>query len=253
MKIQIRLITYSLLYIFFLQIGLHTLKAQGIDPGEKKTKYVYLTFDDGPLEGSEKIDEAIRYEKVPITVLLVGRHAEAQPHYLELYKQNDHIEVGNHSYSHARNHYSKFYFNPQGVLDDFLKSHEIINPEDRVARLPGRNMWRLGTRKKDDIPSGSEAADLLTENGFEIYGWDMEWFHDPTTAEPVGSAEEVFQQMEHHLDRGRTFTKDHLILLCHDEMFREDWEESELKKLIELLKSREDYEFARLKHYPGSK
>ena len=143
MKIQIRSITYSLFSIFFLHIGLYTLKAQGVDSGEKKTKYVYLTFDDGPLEGSEKIDEAIRYEKVPITVLLVGRHAEAQPHYLELYKENDHIEVGNHSYSHARNHYSKFYFNPEGVLDDFLKSHEIIGSGDRVARLPGRNMLSL--------------------------------------------------------------------------------------------------------------
>ncbi|MGA9238729.1 polysaccharide deacetylase family protein [Robiginitalea sp.] len=253
MKTQINTITRTLLSIFFLLVGLQAIKAQGADSGEKKTKYVYLTFDDGPLEGSEKIDDAIRIEKVPITVLLVGRHAEAQPHYLELYKENDHIEVGNHSYSHARNHYSKFYFNPEGVLDDFLKSHEIIGAEDRVARLPGRNMWRIGPQKKDDIPSGSEAADLLAENGFDIYGWDMEWFHDPKTAEPVGSAEEVFHQIEHHLDRGRTFTRDHLILLCHDEMFREDWEESELKKLIELLKTREDYEFARLKHYPTSK
>jgi peptidoglycan/xylan/chitin deacetylase (PgdA/CDA1 family) len=253
MKTNIQSITLTLFSVFFLLIGLHALKAQGTASAGKSTKYVYLTFDDGPLEGSEKIDEAIRYEKVPITVLLVGRHAEAQPHYLELYKENDHIEVGNHSYSLARNHYSKFYFNPEGVLDDFLKSHEIIGAEDRVSRLPGRNMWRIGTQKKDDIPSGSEAADLLAENGFEIYGWDMEWFHDPNTAEPVGSAEEVFQQIEHHLDRGRTFTRDHLILLCHDEMFREDWEESELKKLIELLKTREDYEFARLKQYPTSK
>ena len=81
----------------------------------------------------------------------------------------------------------------------------------------------------------------------------MVWFHDPQTAKPVGTAEEIFKQIESHLDRGRTFTDGHLVLLCHDEMFREDWEETELKQLIELLKTREDYEFARLKHYPTSK
>jgi peptidoglycan/xylan/chitin deacetylase (PgdA/CDA1 family) len=247
------LFTLFLLCISCLLPGSQALLAQTGESAAPAKKYVYLTFDDGPLDGSEKIDEAIRIEKVPITVLLVGRHAETKPDYLDLYRGNDHIEVGNHSYSHARNHYSKFYFDPEGVLQDFLKSHEIIKAEDRVARLPGRNMWRLGNRRKDDIPSGSEAADLLADNGFVLYGWDMEWFHDPNTAEPVGTAEEIFQQIENHLDRNRTFTDGHLVLLCHDEMFREDWEESELKKLIELLKTREDYEFARLKQYPASK
>lgn len=240
-----------LFLLLFLSLQAFCQMAATLTAAEKK--FVYLTFDDGPLDGSEKIADAVAYEKVPITVLLVGRHAEQKPHYLDLYKQNKHIEVGNHSYSHARNHYSKFYFNPEGVLEDFLKSHDVIQPEDRVARLPGRNMWRIGERVKDDIPSGSEAADLLAENGFEIYGWDMEWFHDPKTAEPVGSAEEIFLQIERHLDRGRTFTRGHLVLLCHDEMFQKDWEETELKQLIELLETREDYEFAWLKHYPSSK
>ena len=240
-------LTAMLLYVYQAPAQMAADQA----PAEKK--YVYLTFDDGPLDGSEKIADAIQYEKVPITVLLVGKHAETKPHYVDLYKDNDHIEVGNHSYSHARNHYSKFYFNPEGVLEDFDKSHQIINPEDKVARLPGRNMWRIGERAKDDIPSGSEAADLLATNGYQLYGWDMEWFHDPKTAEPVGTAEEIFEQIERHLDRGRTFTDGHLVLLCHDEMFREDWEETELKQLIELLKTRSDYEFARLRDYPAAK
>ena len=242
----------TVLLVLFL-ISVQAYGQMAADQAATAKKYVYLTFDDGPLDGSEKIADAVQYEKVPITVLVVGKHAEIKPHYLDLYKDNDLIEVGNHSYSHARNHYSKFYFNPEGVLEDFEKSHQIIRPEDKVARLPGRNMWRIGDRTKDDIPSGSEAADLLTNNGFEIYGWDMEWFHDPKTGEPVGTAEEIFEQIEKHLDRGRTFTEGHLVLLCHDEMFQKDWEETELKQLIELLETREDYEFARLKHYPTSK
>ena len=243
-------IRFALQGCILLLVAIPALGQMAKSPVPDTKKYIYLTFDDGPLEGSEKIADAIGYEKVPITVLLVGRHAEQQPHYLDLYRENDHIEVGNHSYSHARNHYSKFYFNPQAVLEDFDRSHQVILPEDKVARLPGRNMWRLGSRSRDDIASGSEAADLLAENGYQIYGWDMEWFHDPGTGQPVGTAEEIFEQIENHLDKGRTFTKGHLVLLCHDEMFREDWEETELKKLMDLLKTREDYEFARLRDYP---
>jgi HEAT repeat protein len=52
------------------------------------------------------------------------------------------------------------------------------------------------------------------------------------------------------LDENRTFTNSHIILLSHDEMFKDRYEESELKKLIDLLKSRKDYKFSRLKNYP---
>ena len=39
-------------------------------------KYIYLTFDDGPLNGSENIDEVFKNEKLKVTVFLVGEHVE---------------------------------------------------------------------------------------------------------------------------------------------------------------------------------
>ena len=50
--------------------------------------------------------------------------------------------------------------------------------------------------------------------------------------------------------QNKTFTPNLLILLCHDEMFRKPYEETELKQLIELIKSQGNYKFGYLRDYP---
>ena len=96
------------------------IKSADILPQNNK-KYIYLTFDDGPLNGSQRINDAILSEKIPITVLLVGEHALVRPKDVDLYRENEYIEIGNHSYSHANDHYKLYYSNPEGVLKDFKR------------------------------------------------------------------------------------------------------------------------------------
>jgi peptidoglycan/xylan/chitin deacetylase (PgdA/CDA1 family) len=213
---------------------------------------LYLTFDDGPLNGSEDIDDAIRADKVKINVMVVGHLALAVPRlkaYLQLYETNPWIEVGNHSFSHAHDDYRAYYADPGGVLQDFLRNEKALKITNRTARLPGRNMWRLKDRSRDDVKSGSTAADLLFKSGFRVFGWDLEWQHDPKTGAPVQTVEDMVQLVEQHLGRKRTLTEDHLVVLCHDEMFRKPWEETELKDLIGRLAAK-GYKFAHLSEYP---
>ena len=251
---MLKKITFSLLILGLTLTVLSFCKNEPLEdnknPKQASTKYIYLTFDDGPLNGSQRINNVILSEKVPVTVLLVGKHALARPQYVNLYRKNEFIEIGNHSYSHANARYRLYYSNPEGVLKDFTRNIDTLRLTDKKGRLPGRNMWRINGRSRNDINSGIKAADLLSENGFSLFGWDLEWMHDPHTAEPIGTAEEIFKQIEEHLDSNKVFTKSHLVLLCHDEMFQRPNEESELRRLIALLKSREDYKFAQLKDYP---
>ena len=156
----------------------------------------------------------------------------------------------NHSYSHANDHYKLYYSNPEGVLKDFKRNMDTLKINSKLGRLPGRNMWRINGRSKNDISSGIEAADLLYKNGFSLFGWDLEWMHDSHTSEPIGTAEDIFKKIEKRIDDNRLFTKKHLVLLCHDEMFQNSYQESELKKLIDILKSKNEYTFAYLKDYP---
>src|SRR5579871_3701780 len=69
---------------------------------------IYLSFDDGPLEGSEDINDAVKKEDIPINVFVVGLHATANKRmegFYKLYEGNSYIEIGNHSFTHAYDHY----------------------------------------------------------------------------------------------------------------------------------------------------
>lgn len=138
---------------------------------------IYLTFDDGPLEGSEDVNDAVRREKTKINVFVVGLnmlYSKRLRGYLQMYETNPWIEAGNHSFSHAHDDYSAYYNNPDAVFQDFRKNEETLHLTNKLARLPGRNMWRLKDRHIDDVKSGSKAADTLFTNGFKIFGWDLE-------------------------------------------------------------------------------
>jgi hypothetical protein len=50
-------------------------QAQSIEQNaHKKVKHIYLTFDEGPLNGSRRINDAVLAEKLPIFVMLVKLH-----------------------------------------------------------------------------------------------------------------------------------------------------------------------------------
>ena len=216
------------------------------------TRTIYLTFDDGPLEGSEDVDEAVRREKTKINVFVVGlntQYSKRLQKYLLLYEANSWIEVGNHSFSHAHDDYFAFYKNPETVLQDFLKNEKILHLANRLARLPGRNMWRLKDRHVDDVKSGSKTADILFTNGFKVFGWDLEWRHDPKSGVPIQTVGDMIDLIEKYFSEKRTVTENHLVILCHDEMFRKSWEESELKQLIDKLRTK-GFNFGHLSEYP---
>ncbi|MFT3680927.1 MAG: polysaccharide deacetylase family protein [Ferruginibacter sp.] len=217
-------------------------------------KYVYLTFDDGPLNGSENIDSVVLAERLKISVFLVGEHAEQSKllgNYYKLYEQNPFIEPYNHSFTHANDKYELFYSNPANVLADIQKNEMLLNLKYKIVRLPGRNMWRLNGRKKDDGVSGAAAADLLAKNGYKLYGWDIEWQHH-SNGTPVQTVDEMIKEINSRLDNGSTFTRDNIVILLHDEMFQKKWEESELKQLIDQLRTHENYVFEHVRFYPGS-
>ena len=220
---------------------------------KKPVNHIYLTFDDGPLEGSEDVDNAATIEKIKVNVFVVGSSVESSSRmlrYFHLYENNPYIEIGNHSYSHAHNEYGLFYKDPQSVYQDFLKNEQFLKLKSKLVRLPGRNMWRIGGKKINDVTSGATAADLLAENGYSVIGWDIEWQHDAYTGAPIQTVGDIFHQIETLIKDRKTVTENHLIILCHDEMFRKKWEETELKQLIERLRSAGGYEFNHISEYP---
>ena len=220
--------------------------------GTLPLKYIYLTFDDGPLDGSENIDSVILAEKLKINVFLVGRNIKRSARldsFYQMYEHNPFIESYNHSFTHANNKYDSFYRNPQGVLADIEENEKVLNLKFKIVRLPGRDMWRISSRKRDDVKIGTSSADTLAAHGYKLYGWDLEWQHK-SDGEPVQSVDVMYNAIVSHLEKNRTFTKDNLVLLLHDEMFQKPWEESELKQLINKLRAHPNYVFEHIRFYP---
>lgn len=241
------------LIVFVSSFTSGEVKSKHVGERSAPFSYIYLTFDDGPLNGSENIDSVALAERLKISVFLVGEHAEESKRmgtYYQLYEQNPFVEVYNHSYTHASNKYALFYSNPQNVLTDIQKNEQLLHLRYKMVRLPGRNMWRLGSRKRDDGVSGAAAANLLAENGYKIYGWDIEWQHNAKDGTPVQSVDQMLKEIETRVENGNTFTKGHIVVLIHDEMFQKKWEESELKQLIDKLRLHENYVLEHLRFYP---
>jgi len=217
----------------------------------KPRKYIYLTIDDAPLNGSAYIDSIISVEKVKTSLFVVGSHIKESKRLLKSYesfRQNPYIEIYNHSYSHANNRYADFYKNPNSVYLDFERNQSELNISRKIARLPGRDLWMLGDRKKNVRQTGTTAAELLAKNGYDIFGWDVEWNFDPTDLTPKQSIDELIAEIEDLCHSSIAFTPNHIVLLIHNQMFGKLTTKNSLQELIEKLKD-SNYSFEYLSSY----
>jgi len=216
-------------------------------------RIIFLTFDDGPLIGTENVVNVMNQLAVPATMFMVGKHTQAdkemQNSFLEAYNDNL-LQVSSHSYSHANNRYRLFYQNPEGVLEDFNKSAALLHLQNKDARLPGRNTWRIGDRKKNDpAASSQQAADLLKENGYTLFGWDIEWQHYDN-GEPIQSVAQLMRMITNAVeDSTKCFEPYKLVLLSHDQMFAKKENKEKLVELVNGLKAR-GYRFELISNYP---
>lgn len=123
-----------------------------VSPALAADRTIYLTFDDGPLNGTSNILDVLQAGQVPATLFMVGMHAEANAAnraLLQRAKSMPLVTIGNHSYSHAYNHYRHFYGDTEGVVADMLRANAVLGLRPAVhARLPGRDVFRLPNYSK---------------------------------------------------------------------------------------------------------
>lgn len=233
--------------------ALHTTDSDSIQKDSLlPQKYIYLTIDDAPFNGSEYIDSVIFSAKIKTSIFIVGSPINGShkfERYHKMLKKNPYIELYNHSYSHANHKYANYYKNPEQVVDDFEKNRSEFNLFTQIARLPGRNLWQVCDRKKNYQQTGAEAAALLAEKGYKIFGWDIEWKYDLENYSPLQTIDELIEEIDSSYHTSNTFTPNHVVLLMHDQMFTKRNTENDLGKLIDKLKSA-GYTFEYLRSYP---
>jgi peptidoglycan/xylan/chitin deacetylase (PgdA/CDA1 family) len=215
---------------------------------------LYLSFDDGPTRGSSNLNAIALADSININVFVIGKFvfkSDSNRRLFQQYQQNPFIEIGNHSYAHANGHYHLFYKNADEVKKEFLMNYDTLGLHYRTARLPGRNCWQINGRSKYDLEDAKAASDSLAVYGYKIYGWDTEWRYD-STGRIIETADEMYEKIKHISDKKNSFTRGNIVILCHDPMLADSYNESEFKLFIQKIKKDGNYRFEHLSNYARS-
>lgn len=215
-------------------------------------RVIYLTFDDGPNQGTKNLLKILNKRNVCATAFIVGKHvygSKTQKNDFELLQKDPLVELANHSFTHASNKYTDFYKNPQAVVHDFDTAKDSLKLYDKIARTPGRNIWRLNNTNVTDLKSSTEAANRLKEAGYKVIGWDLEWKPGQKMA-LKGNHQAMLKKVDSIFFNDLEKTSRHLVFLTHDQYLTDSDSINELDLFIEQLQKSNRFVFKKISEYP---
>ena len=219
------------------------------------TKYLYLSFDDGPLFGTSACISICEQENAKATFFQVGLHQSRSNWGKKLYNRILHrpdiFLLSNHGFSHTYGKYVQYYKQPDIALADFIHAAAVLKTSNNIVRLPGNNGWRTAS-----VHYSSKLVRPLLKKldsaGFNVVGWDLEWTHS-SNGHPIKTAIDMAKMVDRMFTLKANKTEHHLVVLMHDIMFQNEADSAQLVQFITILKSSNQYQFALLNHYPGLK
>jgi peptidoglycan/xylan/chitin deacetylase (PgdA/CDA1 family) len=224
---------------------------------KSQRKILYLTFDDGPLNGTGNVIRVLREEGVDATMFFIGKHIVKRRTLYRRALSMPNLLIANHTYSHANGKYARFYSNATRVVNDINRAQAIIGGA-KYLRLAGRNVWRMPLVNRDDYALSSSRRtkehpkyEALESRGYQIYGWDIEWNFHATTGRPAYGADRMAGRIERLYNSKRIAKSGKVILLAHDYMFRGQSGIYKLRELIHILRAN-GWEFATIDDYSSS-
>ncbi len=254
-----RLLIATALLFLVIDCALYTVKLSHGKPkiihkAKPNYKYsIFFTSDDGPLVGSKNLNQLVLDYEFPLTLFLVGKPMSENSHlkpYYSNYKKNPYILIGNHSFCHAGFHYKKYYKDSSGVVDDFIKNRDYLELNSSLARLPGRNNWYLnGSRYKGESNNSLAAAQKLYKQlGYKSFGWDYE-LHANSKGKIILTALKHYKRIKKILKEHKTYSSNEIIILMHDQLFRNSKNAKTLGELILLFEEDEECKLKLLNQY----
>lgn len=213
----------------------------GTYSGEEK--YVFLTFDDGPSNGTEEILNILKEKDVKATFFVLGSSVEKdlrKQDYLKDEIKNGHA-IANHSYSHNfKTLYPHNNLNVDVFMDEFNRTNDIMKNvlgqefNCRVLRMPGG----YGTRKYYKDPSLQSFDKILEENGIVNVDWNA------LNGDAEGKQYSTEQMMNYVKKTSKG--KNHIVILMHDSAGKENTIKI-LPEVIDYFKN-EGYKFKTIKN-----
>lgn len=136
----------------------------------KNEKTIYLTFDDGPGEYTEKILEILRENNIKATFFVTNQF----PRYRYVLK--DIVKDGHAIGVHSLTHQWSIYSDKKSYLDDFNAMHKIILDETgvdtRLFRFPGGTNNTVSCNYSTGIMKSLE--EHMTKEGYFYFDWNVD-------------------------------------------------------------------------------
>ena len=128
---------------------------------------IYLTFDDGPSENTERVLDILKENNIKATFFVVNNNIESQQHLYKRIADEGHT-LGIHTYSHQ---YQKIYSSVEEYLADFNRIYEkvysLTGVKPTVFRFPGGSINNYNQHIYFEL-----IAEML-RRGFTYYDWNV--------------------------------------------------------------------------------
>ena len=188
------------------------------------TRYVYLTFDDGPSTYTDEILDILDQYHVKATFFVCGK---PNAKYTDLYKRivNDGHTLGMHSYSHK---YSELYASLDSFKEDTDKLriffYETTGVWAKFYRFPGGSS---NTVSKVDI---HELTDYLEDSDVTFFDWNVSAGDDRAGA----NKDTIYANIVNNVPKFK-----HCVILMHDAADKKSTVDA-LPEIIEAIQDMED-------------
>ncbi len=188
------------------------------------TRYVYLTFDDGPSSSTEEILDILDEYDVKATFFVCGK---PNAKYTDLYKRivDSGHTLGMHSYSHK---YSEIYASAEAFKEDFdnirIFLYETTGVWSNYYRFPGGSSNNVS---KVDM---SELVSCLDDAGVTFFDWNVSAGDDKAGA----TKDVIYNNIVSNVPKFK-----HCIVLMHDAADKKSTVEA-LPEIIEAIQAMDD-------------
>ena len=156
-----------LIYFSLLALGAIFIRwnffVTSLHHGDRNSREIALSFDDGPADHTAEILNILQAEKVPAIFFSIGKNAAAHPEILRRWRDENHL-IGNHSYDHS------FHFDWK---DRNAMAAEILHTNETIREITGL------TPKLFRPPYGvtnPELSQAISLTAMTSVGWSLRTF-----------------------------------------------------------------------------
>ena len=136
---------------------------------EEPSKVVYMTFDDGPSENTDKILKILKKYDAKDTFFVTGNNQKYNDSIRKAEKQGNTIALHTYTHDYATVYSStEAYFNDLQQISDMVK--QITGKAPKYIRFPGGSSNTISAQYSQGIMSALD--NMVHEKGYEYFDWN---------------------------------------------------------------------------------